>query len=125
MNEGLVSYPQGVFVVFVRFGQQRRLFLCSALTSCSFLATQSAFSLRQELDYYILRSEISHFKVVPWVRRLGARLSPRRPGFDRRLLHVDEVALGQAFLILLRIFPVIIPLMPNIHLSFNTPSSEG
>jgi len=35
MKEGLVSYPQGVFVVFVRFGQQRRLVLCSALTSCS------------------------------------------------------------------------------------------
>ena len=89
-------------------------------------ARQSAFSLRQELDYYTLRSETWDFKVVSWVRRLGARLSPRRPGFDRRLLHVEGVALGQAFLVLLPFFPVIvIPLMPNTRLSLNTTSSEG
>jgi hypothetical protein len=38
---------------------------------------------------------------MPWLRRLVAGLSPRRPGFDPWLLHVgfmvDKVALGQVF----------------------------
>jgi hypothetical protein len=39
---------------------------------------------------------------VPWLRRLVAGLSPRRPGLDPRSVHVrfvvDKVALGQVFL---------------------------
>jgi hypothetical protein len=38
---------------------------------------------------------------VPWLRRLVACLSPRRPGFDPGSVHVgfmvDKVALGQVF----------------------------
>jgi hypothetical protein len=38
---------------------------------------------------------------VPWLRRLVPGLSPRRPGFDPRSVHVrfvmDSVALGQVF----------------------------
>jgi hypothetical protein len=48
--------------------------------------------------------------VVPWLRRLVAGLSPRRPGFDPLSVHVvfvvDKVALGQAFLRVLRFSPV-------------------
>jgi hypothetical protein len=40
-------------------------------------------------------------KAVPWLRRLAARLPPRRPGFDPGSVHVefvvDKVALGQVF----------------------------
>jgi hypothetical protein len=38
---------------------------------------------------------------VPWRRRLVAGISPRRPGFDPRSVHVkfvvDQVALGKVF----------------------------
>jgi hypothetical protein len=41
-------------------------------------------------------------QAVPWLRRLVASLSPRRPGFDPGSVHVrfvvDKVALGQFFL---------------------------
>jgi hypothetical protein len=41
------------------------------------------------------------YEAVPWLRRLVAGLSPRRPGFDPGSLHVgfmvDKVALGQVF----------------------------
>jgi hypothetical protein len=47
---------------------------------------------------------------VPWLRRLAAGLSPRRPGFDPRSVHVgfvvDKVVLGQVFLRVLRFSPV-------------------
>jgi hypothetical protein len=47
---------------------------------------------------------------VPWLRRLIAGLSPRRPGFDSGSVHVgfvvDKVALGQVFLRVLRFSPV-------------------
>jgi len=51
---------------------------------------------------------------VPWLRRLVAGLSPRRPGFAPGSVHVgfvvDKVALGQVFLRVLRFSPVsIIP----------------
>jgi hypothetical protein len=53
-------------------------------------------------------------KAVPWLRSLVAGLSPRRPGFAPRSIHVgfvmDKVALGQVFLRVLRFSPVnIIP----------------
>jgi hypothetical protein len=41
------------------------------------------------------------YLAVPWLRRLVAGLSPRRPGFDPGSVHVgfmvDKVALGQVF----------------------------
>jgi hypothetical protein len=47
---------------------------------------------------------------VPWLRRLLAGLSPRRPGFDPGSVHVefvvDKVALWQVFLRILRFSPV-------------------
>jgi hypothetical protein len=49
-------------------------------------------------------------KAVPWLRRLVAGLSPRRPGFDLGSVDVgfvvDKVALGQVFSRVLRISPV-------------------
>jgi hypothetical protein len=57
-------------------------------------------------------------KAVPWLKRLVARLSPRRPGFGLGSVHVgfvvDKVALGQVFLRILWFSPVnIIP--PGLH----------
>jgi hypothetical protein len=47
---------------------------------------------------------------VPWLRRLVAGLSPRRPGFDPGSVHVgfvvDKVALEQAFPRVLRFSPL-------------------
>jgi hypothetical protein len=43
---------------------------------------------------------------VPWLRRLVAGLSPRRPASVHVGFVVDKVALGQVFLRVLRIFPV-------------------
>jgi hypothetical protein len=53
---------------------------------------------------------------VPWLRRLVAGLSPRRPGFDPASVHVgfvvDKVALRQDFPRVLRFSPVnLIPLV--------------
>ena len=58
---------------------------------------------------------------VPCLRLLVAGLSPRSPGFDPRSDHVgfmmDEVALPQPFLSVLRFSPVsIIPPMLHTHL---------
>jgi hypothetical protein len=55
---------------------------------------------------------------VPWLRRLVAGLSPRRPGFDPRPIHmsfaVEKVPLRQILLLVLRFFPFsIIPLIFN------------
>jgi hypothetical protein len=53
---------------------------------------------------------ILNFKdeAVQWVRQLVAGLSPRKPGFSHRLVHlgfvVDEVVLEQVFLRVLRVF---------------------
>jgi hypothetical protein len=57
---------------------------------------------------------------VPWLRRLFAGFSPRRPGIASRSVHVgfvlDEVALRQVFLRVLRFSPVIIiPPLLHIH----------
>jgi hypothetical protein len=44
---------------------------------------------------------LEEVRAVPWLRRLVAGLSPRRPGFDLRSVHVgfvvDKVALGRFF----------------------------
>jgi hypothetical protein len=49
-------------------------------------------------------------RAVPWLRRLVAGLSPRRPVFAPKSVHVgfvvDKVALGQGFLRVLRFSPV-------------------
>jgi hypothetical protein len=55
---------------------------------------------------------------VPWLRRLVAGISPRRPGFDSRSVHVgfvvDKVVLGQVFPRVLLFSPVnLIP--PVLH----------
>jgi hypothetical protein len=46
-------------------------------------------------------SKVTIVKAVPWLKRLVAGLSPRRPGFDPGSVHVgfvvDKVALGQVF----------------------------
>jgi hypothetical protein len=57
-------------------------------------------------------------RAVPWLRRLVACLSPRRPEFDPGSVHVgfvvDKVALGPVFLRVLRFSPVnLIP--PVLH----------
>jgi hypothetical protein len=62
---------------------------------------------------------------VPRLRRLLAGLSPQRPGFNQGPVLVrpvvDKVALGQAFLRVIRIFPVsIIP--PMLHTYFHLPA---
>ena len=59
-----------------------------------------------------------NMQAVPWLRRLVAGLSPRRPGFDLGSVHVgfvvDKVALGQIFPRILRFSPVnLIP--PVLH----------
>jgi hypothetical protein len=58
----------------------------------------------------------TQIKAVPWLRRLVAGLSPRRPGFDPKSVQVgyvvDKVALGQVFLRVLQFSPVnFIPLV--------------
>ena len=49
-------------------------------------------------------------EAVPWLRRLVAGLSSRRPGFDPRSVHegfmVEKVALRQVFVRVLRFYPV-------------------
>jgi hypothetical protein len=48
-------------------------------------------------------------RAVPWLMRLVAGLSTRRPGFDLGSVHVgfvvDKVALGQVFFRVLRFSP--------------------
>jgi hypothetical protein len=69
----------------------------------------------------IIRVNFLLEKALPWLRRLVAGLSPRRPGFDPRSVHmgfvVDKVALGLVFLPVLQFSPVsIIPPMLHTHL---------
>jgi hypothetical protein len=58
----------------------------------------------------VFRQVHSLFQAVPWLRRLVAGLSPRRPRFDPGPVHVgfvvDKVALGQVFPPVLRFSPV-------------------
>jgi hypothetical protein len=56
----------------------------------------------------------TYYKAMPWLKRLVAGLSPWRPGFAPRSIHmgfvVDKEALGQFFLQVLQLSPVnIIP----------------
>ena len=61
---------------------------------------------------------------VPWLRRLVAGLSPRKPGFDPVSVYVgfvvEKVALGQVFPRVLRFYPVnLIPPVFHWKLDFN------
>jgi hypothetical protein len=72
-----------------------------------------------DLDYIVLMASkwiqstdgmmTKRRKAVPWLRRLVAGLSPRRPGFDPGSVHVgfvvDKVALGQVFSPSTSVFP--------------------
>jgi hypothetical protein len=74
---------------------------------------QLFMNFKKEID-----SRTTEVWAVPWLRRLVAYLSPRRPGFDPGSVHVgfalDKVALGQVFPRVLRFSPVnIIP--PVLH----------
>ena len=55
-------------------------------------------------------------RTVPWLRRLVAGFSPRRPGFDPVSVHVgfvvDKVALGRVFL---RVFLPVNFIPPVFH----------
>jgi hypothetical protein len=50
------------------------------------------------------------FWAVPWLRRLVAGLSPWSPGFASGSVHVgfvlNKVAMGQDFILVLRLFPL-------------------
>jgi hypothetical protein len=65
------------------------------------------------MDHYW--SEVNVVGVMPWLRQLVAGLSPQRPKFAPRSIHMgfveDRVALGQGFLLVIWFFPVsIIPI---------------
>jgi hypothetical protein len=70
-------------------------------------------------------------KAVPWLRRLVAGLSPRRPGFDAGSVNVgfvvDKVALGQVFPRVLRFIPVnfIPPVLHYKEKRKQSSSSQG
>jgi hypothetical protein len=53
------------------------------------------------LTVFHVNTRLTHDMAVPWLRRLVAGLSPRRPGFDSESVHVefvvDKVTLGQVF----------------------------
>jgi hypothetical protein len=59
---------------------------------------------RQTSDYFATQATnfFSHTEAMPWLRRLVASLSLRRPGFDPGSVHVgfmmEKLALGQVFL---------------------------
>jgi hypothetical protein len=76
------------------------------------------FYFRKHLPLYCLHI---FWRDVPWLRRLAAGLSPRRPWLVAGSVHlgfvVDNVALGQVFRRVLRYFPVsIIPPRLYTHL---------
>jgi hypothetical protein len=64
---------------------------------------------------------------LPWFGQLVAGLSPQKPGFDPRPVHmkfiVDRVALGQAILQVLQFSPVSIT--PPIHSSITDGINVG
>jgi hypothetical protein len=72
---------------------------------------------------------------VPWLKRLVAGLSSRRPAFVPGSVHVAfavaEMALGQVYLRVIRFFPVnIIPPLLHTHLSqphevYNSPEQAA
>jgi hypothetical protein len=58
-------------------------------------------NFRFDINSIIFSSSNHDGRAVPWLRRLVAVLSPRRPGFNHGSVHVgfvvDKVALGQVF----------------------------
>jgi hypothetical protein len=67
------------------------------------MITYNSFVIRE-------REKSNRNQTVPWLRRLIAGFSQRRPGFDPRLVHVgfvvEKVTLGQVFPRVLRFFHV-------------------
>jgi len=63
--------------------------------------------------------------VMPWLRDLIAALSQLRHGFKSRRLHfvyvANKMALGQVFLLILRVFPVI-TITPALHTHYSCTS---
>jgi hypothetical protein len=51
-------------------------------------------------------NKLATFLAVPWLRRLDTGFSPRRPGSVHMGFVVDNVALEQVFLLVIRFFPV-------------------
>jgi hypothetical protein len=84
---------------------------------------QVRFDLQKFLNLILLSV------AVPWLRRLVAGLSPRRPGFDRGPVHVgcvvDKVALGQVFPRVHRFSPVNSKLIIFITGLHNKPQGCG
>jgi hypothetical protein len=75
-----------------------------------FRNTEHAYLAKRLKAFFFYRSTEYSSWAVPWLRRLVSGLSPRRTGFDPRSVHVgfvmDEVALGQVFTRVPRVFPV-------------------
>jgi hypothetical protein len=92
--------------------QQTALLRYTAFTDWSLCWKHTVFSVRYGMNFYTY---------VDWVQ-IFSGLSPRRPQFDPGPLYVrfvvDKVALGQIFLIVLRISPVSI-ISPVLHTHFH------
>jgi hypothetical protein len=78
------------------------------VNACIFISSVCTIrSLRGKLPIYLMKNNFSIQRInclsraVPWLRRLVAGLSPRRPGFNPESVHVgfvvDKVALRQVF----------------------------
>jgi hypothetical protein len=74
--------------------------------------------LLASLSLSLSLSLFTQIVAVPWLRRLVAGLSPRRPGFDPGSVHVgfvvDKVALGHVFPRVLR-FSLVNFIPPMLH----------
>jgi hypothetical protein len=112
------------------FGQQRRLFLYSALNQLLFLSETKCTLF--EAGTALLRITYRNFALRG--RAMGEAVRRQTATAEARVRSqassceavVDTGALGQVFLTLLQFFLfIIIPPIPNTHLSLNTPSSEG
>jgi hypothetical protein len=83
--------------------------LSAALINCNSILFVINFILFKVLSK-TLHYQYCSCQAVPWLRRLVAGLSPRRPRFDPRSVHVGfvvgKMALGQVFPRVLRISPV-------------------
>jgi hypothetical protein len=75
---------------------------CSRLTLCIRPSNLNKVIRGTSQSLQVSSGIVAQIKAVPWLSRLVAGLSPRRPGFDPGSVHVrfvvDKVALGQVFL---------------------------
>lgn len=92
--------------------------------------------MRAECVFYAVRTaslnvvqEVLSLKILLWLMRLVAGLSPRRPGFDSGPVYVslvDKMVLGEVSLQILRFcLVIIIPRMLHIHLHLHVTLPEG